>query len=284
MRERTIAELREHFGGRCTASCGRSRPRERSTRGPASRSRACSSRSVAGLDPHLHRPRRGPRGRPRVAEFTLPPGNPEEAVATQYVMGGRIVEQWIDALLAADLLAPGFTLVTISYRGNPLNARLSRRTHRPRQGRPRVPHPGPARAVSGPRRRPRRRGRGPRGRHRGLRRHPRRPALHGPVTRRHGRRFEDPLASMLRMFRTKLPLGGCSDMVVDEHGLVRMDDLELTAEVQTSCSAASSAAARRPLRWRVLPALHGRVRADPRLWPAGVDYEAEFDTDAVCLA
>jgi enoyl-[acyl-carrier protein] reductase/trans-2-enoyl-CoA reductase (NAD+) len=68
----------------------------------------------------------GPDDAPRVAEFTLPPGNPDEAVATQYVMGGRIVEQWIDALLAADLLAPGFTLVTISYRGNPLNAPVYR--------------------------------------------------------------------------------------------------------------------------------------------------------------
>jgi hypothetical protein len=58
-------------------------------------------------------------GGPFVDELTLLPGAPDEAVKTQYVMGGRIVEIWIDALLEAGVLAPGFTLLTISYRGSP---------------------------------------------------------------------------------------------------------------------------------------------------------------------
>ena len=37
------------------------------------------------------------------------------------MVGGRIVEAWVDALLEADVLAEGFTLLTISYRGTPLN-------------------------------------------------------------------------------------------------------------------------------------------------------------------
>ena len=58
---------------------------------------------------------------------TIAPGSPEEAVGTIYVMGGGIVDRWISTLLAADVLAPGFTLLTISYRGNPLNEGLYRK-------------------------------------------------------------------------------------------------------------------------------------------------------------
>ncbi|HLT37168.1 MAG TPA: hypothetical protein VK034_12820, partial [Enhygromyxa sp.] len=62
----------------------------------------------------------GPEGDapPTVLELEVPPGTPEEAVATQWVMGGRVVEEWIRDLLAADLLAEGHTLLTISYRGS----------------------------------------------------------------------------------------------------------------------------------------------------------------------
>lgn len=70
----------------------------------------------------------GPEGNepPRIVELVLEPGTPEEAIATQWVMGGRVVETWIDALLSADMLATGHTLLTISYRGSPLNAPLYR--------------------------------------------------------------------------------------------------------------------------------------------------------------
>jgi enoyl-[acyl-carrier protein] reductase/trans-2-enoyl-CoA reductase (NAD+) len=94
--------------------------------------------------------------------------------------------------------------------------------------------------------------------------------------------FEDPLVSMLRMFRTRLPPRG-SDMVVDEHGLVRMDDLELSPAVQDQLKARFD---------RLVPG----EPFDPRLYQRfmdeyaqtrgfgqiGVDYAAEFDTDAVC--
>ena len=41
-------------------------------------------------------------------------------------MGGQVVEAWVEDLLAADLLEQGATLLTISYRGNPLNSDIYR--------------------------------------------------------------------------------------------------------------------------------------------------------------
>jgi CheY-like chemotaxis protein len=139
----------------------------------------------------------------------LPPGNPEEAVATQYVMGGRIVEQWIDALLAADLLAPGFTLVTISYRGNPLNAPVYRDgliglAKADLEFHTRALHE----LLQGPHRRPGPRRRGARRRHRGLRRDPGRALLSRQPARpswASASRTRSPRCSACS--RTKLPLG-----------------------------------------------------------------------------
>ena len=152
-------------------------------------------------------------------------------------MGGRIVEQWVDALLAADLLAPGFSLVTISYRGNPLNAAVyrdgliglakadlefhTRALHELLQARV----GGRAVAVEGPAVVTEASG--------GI---PGVPYYMAQLLDVMGERFEDPLASMLRMFSSKLPLGtGAAEL--DEHGLLRMDDRELTAARLLLCRA-----------------------------------------------
>lgn len=225
----------------------------------------------------------GPEDLPRVAEFTIQPGTPEEAIATQYVMGGRIVEQWVDALLAAGVLAEGFTLVTISYRGNPLNSAIYRDgliglAKADLEFHTRALHDvlkakigGRAVAVEGPAVVTEASG--------GI---PGVPLYMAELLDVMGLDFEDPLVSMLRMFRTRLPPKG-SDMVVDEHGLVRMDDLELSPATQNELSSRFS---------RLAPG----EPFDPRLYQRfmddyaqtrgfnqiGVDYAAEFDTDAVC--
>jgi enoyl-[acyl-carrier protein] reductase/trans-2-enoyl-CoA reductase (NAD+) len=220
---------------------------------------------------------------PRVAEFNLPPGSPEEAVATQYVMGGRIVEQWVDALHAHGLLADGFTLVTISYRGNPLNSAIYRDgliglAKADLEFHTRALHSllmarvgGRAHAVLGPAVVTEASG--------GIPGVPLYMALLRDVM---GDTHEDPLASMLRLFRTRLPPRS-GDVVADEHGLVRMDDLELAPAVQAELQR----------RFDALPpgapfdlALYQRFMdeyAQTRgFGQPGVDYAAEFDTDAVC--
>lgn len=290
IREQTIAELRQHFGGRLHGLVwALAAPRALDPRtGKVVQSVLKPLGKAATIHTFTGRGD-GPADAPRIAEFTLPPGSPEEAVATQYVMGGRIVEQWIDALLAADLLAPGFTLVTISYRGNPTNAAVyrdgliglakadlefhTRALHellRARVGGRAVAVEGPAvvTEASG-----------------GI---PGVPYYMAQLLDVMGPRFEDPLASMLRMFSTKLPLGlplGTGDATLDEHGLLRMDDRELTAEVQGEVERRYQHL--RPgdpfdvaLYQRFMDE-YARTRG---FGQPGVDYEAEFDTDAVCRA
>ena len=284
VRAGVIDELREHFGGKLHGLVwALAAPRALDPRtGKAVQSalkplgRAASIQTFSGRG-------EGPEDLPRVAEFTLPPGSPEEAVATQYVMGGRIVEQWIDALLTADLLTNGFTLLTISYRGNPLNAPVyregliglakadlefhTRALHellRARVG-------GRALAVEGPAVVTEASG--------GI---PGVPYYMAQLLEVMGERFEDPLASMLRMFQTKLPLG-TDEPGVDEEGLLRMDDRELAPEVQGEMQ-------------RRFDALQPGDALDIGLYQRfmdeyaqtrgfgqpGVDYQAEFDTDAIC--
>lgn len=225
----------------------------------------------------------GPEDLPKIAELELPPGTPEEAIATQFVMGGRIVEQWIDALLARDLLAPGFTLATISYRGNPLNAAVYRNgliglakadlefhtraldaVLRARVGGRAVAVEGPAvvTEASG-----------------GIPGVPYYMALLLDVLK--NGRFEDPLASMLRLFGDKLPAGG--EPVVDAEGLVRLDDVELDPAVQEELSrrffAPSPGDSFDPELHQRFMDEYARTRG---FGVPGVDYAAEFDTDEVC--
>lgn len=52
-----------------------------------------------------------------VSDVTIEPATPEEIADTVAVMGGDDWERWINALHAADLLAPGATTVAYSYIG-----------------------------------------------------------------------------------------------------------------------------------------------------------------------
>jgi enoyl-[acyl-carrier protein] reductase/trans-2-enoyl-CoA reductase (NAD+) len=284
LREKAIADLREHFGGKVHGlvwALAAPRALDPRTGKPVQSAlrplgRPATLRTFSGRG-------EGPEDVPRVAEFTIPPGTPEEAVATQYVMGGRIVEQWVLALQAAGLLADGFTLVTISYRGNPLNSAIYRdgliglakadlEFHtRALSDVLKSAVNGRAVAIEGPAVVTEASG--------GI---PGVPLYMAELLDVMGLDFEDPLVSMLRMFRTRLPPRG-SDMVVDEHGLVRMDDLELSPAVQDQLKARFD---------RLVPG----EPFDPRLYQRfmdeyaqtrgfgqiGVDYAAEFDTDAVC--
>ena len=61
-----------------------------------------------------------------VREIVLPPADEDETDATVQVMGGEDWEWWIDALLSAEVLAPGFKTVAYSYLGSDLTARIYR--------------------------------------------------------------------------------------------------------------------------------------------------------------
>jgi enoyl-[acyl-carrier protein] reductase/trans-2-enoyl-CoA reductase (NAD+) len=284
LRAATIAELREHFGGRLHGLVwALAAPRALDPR---------TGKPVQSALKPLGRPARirtfsgrgdGPEDLPRAAEFSIPPGSPEEAVATQYVMGGRIVEQWIDALLAADLLADGFTLLTISYRGNPLNAAVyrdgliglakadleshTRALHEVLKARVQ----GRAFAVEGPAVVTEASG--------GI---PGVPYYMAQLLDVMGDRFEDPLASMLRMFQTKLPLG-TGEVSVDAEGLIRMDDRELAEDVQSELQRRFDGIREGDVVDLTIYQRFMDEYAQTRgFGQPGVDYEAEFDTDVVC--
>lgn len=218
---------------------------------------------------------------PRVAEVELPPGTPEEAIGTIFVMGGEVVERWVDALRAADLLAEGFTLLTISYRGSPLNESIYRKgliglAKADLEFRTRVLSEELAAQLGG----------------RGV-------AVEGPavVTEASGgipgvpfymahlmdvlgERFEDPVASMARMFAEKLGPDGAE---LDDEGLLRMDDRELHADVQAEMARRFAAAEPgAPFDDRLYDAFMSAYAGTRGFDQPGVDYEAELDTDEVC--
>jgi enoyl-[acyl-carrier protein] reductase / trans-2-enoyl-CoA reductase (NAD+) len=219
---------------------------------------------------------------PEVAEIELPPGTPEEAVRTIYVMGGGIVSRWVSAMLAADVLAEGFRLLTISYRGNPLNEGVYRKgliglakadlefetkaldhVLQQRLG-------GNATCVEGPAVVTEASG--------GI---PGVPFYMAHLLDVMGARFEDPLASMQRMFEQHFADEGPT---LDAEGLLRMDDRELADDVQQALARRFDAA--RP--GDPFPeALYDRFMtayAQTRGFDVeGVDYEAEFDTDEICV-
>jgi enoyl-[acyl-carrier protein] reductase / trans-2-enoyl-CoA reductase (NAD+) len=217
----------------------------------------------------------------RVAEVEIPPGSPEEAIGTVFVMGGEVVERWVHALRQAELLAPGFTLLTISYRGNPLNSGIYRhgliglakadlelRT-RMLDLELRRDFGGRAIAVEGPAVVTEASG--------GI---PGVPFYMAHLLDVLGDRFEDPVDSMARMFAEHFGEAGPQ---LDGEGLLRMDDRELQADVQAQMQRRFEAA-------RAGEAFPGdRYDAFMRAYAAtrgfdvpGVDYDAAFDTDAVC--
>ena len=221
-------------------------------------------------------------GGPIVSEVEIPPGNAEEAIRTQFVMGGRTVEQWMNRLLDENLLDQGFTLLTVSYRGNPLNESIYRKgliglakadlefttqaLHSVFEARVQ----GRAYAVEGPAVITEASG--------GIPGIPMYMALIRDVM---GDQFEDPLDSMRRMFKTHLLPG--QSPILDEEGLLRMDERELTEEVQGEM-------------WRRFDALPSGAEFDRALFEPfmaayartrgfsieGIDYSASFDTEEIC--
>ena len=61
-----------------------------------------------------------------VRDIVLEPATADEIAATVQVMGGEDWELWVDALLAAGVLADGFQTVAFSYLGSELTARIYR--------------------------------------------------------------------------------------------------------------------------------------------------------------
>jgi len=62
-----------------------------------------------------------------VSEISIDPANEDEIASTVKVMGGEDWEMWIDALKAADLLAPGATTIAYSYIGPKLTEAVYRK-------------------------------------------------------------------------------------------------------------------------------------------------------------
>jgi enoyl-[acyl-carrier protein] reductase/trans-2-enoyl-CoA reductase (NAD+) len=218
---------------------------------------------------------------PKIVEFELTPGSPEEAIATIYVMGGRVIEEWVQELLAAELLAPGFRLLTISYRGNPLNEAIYRNgliglakadlefTTRALDAVLKDKVGGRALAVEGPAVVTEASG--------GIPGVPFYMALLRDVM---AERFEDPLASMQRLFAAKN--GRVGEPVVDEEGLVRMDDRELDPAVQGPLAARFAGyEVGAPFEVELYERFIREYARTRGFEVEGVDYAAEFDTDAL---
>ncbi|TPV93600.1 MAG: hypothetical protein B7733_19630 [Myxococcales bacterium FL481] len=284
LRAQVLSTLRERFGGRKLNGLVWALAAPRAV-DPRTGARVASALKPLGL-PALIKTFAGRKGDEpaEIVEFKIEPGTPEEAVHTQFVMGGGILEQWVEDLLAADGLAPGFTLLSISYRGNPLNEAIYRngliglakadlefRTHAvgrvlaDRLGGRALSVEGPAvvTEASG-----------------GIPGVPLYLALLADVMRD---RFENPVASMRRLFREHLA-PGCEPQLDDE-GLLRMDDRELEASVQAEMKARYAA---HPVGATLDNALYEdfmRAYARTRGFDvAGVDYDAEFDVEDICRA
>lgn len=220
-------------------------------------------------------------GGSRISTLELAPGSPEEAIATIFVMGGSIVSTWVDALRSANVLAPGFTVLTISYRGNPLNEGTYRKgliglakadlEFHSKALDAQLRHAVGGRAI----------------------------AVEGPavVTEASGgipgvslymahlldvlgKGYEDPLASMTRMFEEHF---GAAGPTLDAEGLLRMDDRELAPDVQAELARRFAAAT---VGDRFDDALFERFMSEYARTRGfdceGIDYEAEFDTDEIC--
>lgn len=276
-----VREIREHFGGKIRGlvwALAAPRATDPRTGKPVASALRPLGQSVRVKNFSVGDPSQGVP--PSIAELEIPPGTPEEAIHTIFVMGGGIVSRWIDRLLDAGVLAEGFELLTISYRGNPLNAGIYRNgliglakadlefetraiDHRLREsvGGRAVSVLGPAvvTEASG-----------------GI---PGVPLYLAHVMDVMKGDFEDPLASMQRMFAEKL--GATPEL--DAEGLLRMDDRELADDVQRAMAARYEAASvGAPFEQRLVD-LFMRAYAETRGFEVpGVDYDAEFDSDAVC--
>ena len=281
-RARAVDEIRTHFGGKLNGVIwSLAAPRANDPR---------TGKAVASALKPLGRPVRvktftGPDEKagegPKVAEIEIGPGTPEEAIATIFVMGGGIVSTWMHSLAQGGVLAEGCTLLTISYRGNPLNAGIYR------QGLIGLAKAdlefetaalceeltkwigGSAAAVEGPAVVTEASG--------GI---PGVPFYMAHLMDEMGDRFEDPLRSMQRLFDHHF---GADGVAVDEQGLVSMDDRELAEDVQRQMARRfEMATVGGPFDRGLFDRFMRAYAATRGFGVEGVDYDAEFDTDAIC--
>jgi enoyl-[acyl-carrier protein] reductase/trans-2-enoyl-CoA reductase (NAD+) len=168
-----------------------------------------------------------------VTEISIAPATEAEIAATVAVMGGDDLRRWVDALLAADALAPGARLVAYSYIGPQLTWPIYRsgtigrakedleRTTRELDGRLRDAVNGNAwvsinkavvtqasAAIAAV---------------------PLYISLLYRVMAEHGL-HERPIEQMVRLFNTHL--AGASAPELDAEGRIRMDDWEMRPEIQ----------------------------------------------------
>jgi enoyl-[acyl-carrier protein] reductase/trans-2-enoyl-CoA reductase (NAD+) len=217
---------------------------------------------------------------PAVADVELTPGSPEEAISTIFVMGGGIVATWIDALLDAGVLAQGATLLTISYRGCPLNEAVYRKgliglakadlefETRALDKVLKARVDGRAITVEGPAVVTEASG--------GI---PGVPFYMAHLFAAMGERHEDPLASMQRMFDEHF--SGAPPQL-DAEGLLRMDDRELAADVQAEMARRfESSSPGDPFPVELYDRFMTEYARTRGFEIDGVDYDAEFDTDAL---
>lgn len=280
VRARAIAEIREHFGGRIDGIVwALAAPRAIDPRTGNAVSSALRPLGTSVVIKTMAA-REGDQP-PKVATLELAPGSPEEAINTIFVMGGGVVEHWVNALRDADALAPGFTLATISYRGNPLNEGTYRKgliglakadlefTTKALHHQLSRDLGGRAVAVEGPAVVTEASG--------GI---PGVPFYMAHLLDVMGDRFEDPLASMQRMFAEHF---GEAGPTLDAEGLLRMDDRELAAEVQDELARRFEASTPgSPFPAELFDRFLVEYAKTRGFEVAGVDYDAEFDTDAVC--
>jgi enoyl-[acyl-carrier protein] reductase/trans-2-enoyl-CoA reductase (NAD+) len=286
IRDAVITEIRDRFGGKLDGivwSLAAPRALDPRTSKPVSSAlkplgQSLTLKTFSGRDDRSGEPA-------RVVEFTVPPGTPEEAIGTIYVMGGGIVDRWISTLLAADVLAPGFTLLTISYRGNPLNEGMYRKgliglakadlehTTRALDALLQARVGGRSLAVEGPAVVTEASG--------GI---PGVPLYLAHVMDVMGDRFEDPAASMTRMFDEHFGAAGSAFTGgLDAEGLLRMDDRELTADVQAQMTARFAAAhPGDPFPDPLYDAFMTAYAQTRGFSVPGIDYEAELDPAAIC--
>ncbi len=171
------------------------------------------------------------QGVPEVREVETGPAEGDGVDQTVAVMGGADWERWIDHLAGRDLLGDGFATAALSYIGSPLTAAIYRRHHRRGQGPLGGHRPHPERAA---RENGGRAGRDLRQRRRRrpvVHRHPRHRAVHRSAARRPWR-GHGPAGTPARP-----PLGPahrCCPLTLDDEGRVRLDNWELTDDVQAA--------------------------------------------------
>lgn len=282
VREAVVAEIREHFGGKIDGIVwSLAAPRAldpRTGKAVSSALRPLGSsvtfKTFSGRDPRKEEPS-------RVVELTMEPGTPEQAIGTIYVMGGGIVDRWVSTLLAADVLAEGCTALTISYRGNPLNEGLYRKgliglakadLEFTTRALDQVLHArvgGRAIAVEGPAVVTEASG--------GI---PGVPLYLANIMDVMGESFEDPTASMIRMFDEHF---GEAGPTLDEEGLLRMDDRELTEPIQAQMTERFAAATvGEPFPDALYDGFMDAYARTRGFAVPGIDYDAEFEPAEVC--